>query len=149
MRDERRKPLAVGERVQVGGGYHMEPSWLAANESGYYGRVIELIPGQNEQPAVVVKLDDELVLPDGAGAVRDREVRGRFLVLDLRDVGADWGGARFTVHVEVCAERPPPRVWGDRPQGAWVESHAFCRRLGVSGPMPPVLPPIGDPSSWP
>ena len=116
--------LAVGDRVIVGGGYDMEPAWLASSESGYGGEVIEFIPGQNEQPAAVVALDEEVVLPNGAGAVRDQMVRGQYLVLELGQVGATSSTPRPRVHVELCAEAPPHVRWQDRPRGAWVESHA-------------------------
>jgi hypothetical protein len=31
--------LQVGDRVWVGAGYDMDPTWLAANPEGYKGRV--------------------------------------------------------------------------------------------------------------
>jgi hypothetical protein len=61
--------LQVGDRVRVYGGYDYQPEWLAANPEGYAGRVVEFIPGQNQLPAPVIELDEELVLPAGAGAV--------------------------------------------------------------------------------
>lgn len=114
----------VGDRVRLSGGYDMDPGWLAVDRAGYLGRVVAFIPGQNDQPAMVVELDQELVLPHGAGAVKDREVRGRFAVLELGHTGTDWATPRPRVHVELCADRPPPRPWSDRPRGAWIESHA-------------------------
>jgi hypothetical protein len=149
MKDERPQRLSIGDPVHVGGGYDMDPAWLAANPDGYDGTVVEIIPGQNEEPAVVVELERELVLPDGAGNVRGREVRGRFLVLELRNVGPTWAQPHLVVHVEVCVERPPPRRWSERPQGAWVESHASVSRRRPQRTMPAVLPPIGEPSPWP
>ena len=116
--------LAIGDRVIVDGGYDMEPAWLAASASGYAGSVIDFIPGQNDRPAAVIALDNELVLPNGAGAVRDREVRGRYIVLELGHVGTSWSTPRPRVHVELCVEAPPRVRWQDRPRGAWVESHA-------------------------
>ena len=116
--------LSIGDRVVVGGGYDMEPAWLAASASGYAGEVTDFIPGQNELPAAVIALDDELVLPNGAGAVDDQEVRGRYLVLELGHVGTSWSTSRPRVHVELCGEAPPHVRWQDRPRGIWVESHA-------------------------
>jgi hypothetical protein len=101
----------------------MAPAWLADHEDGCVGTVVEFIPGQNEQPAAVVELDDELVLPDGTGAVQAR-VAGRFLVLELAHVGTDWATARPRIHVELFEDRPEARRWQDRKRGAWVESHA-------------------------
>lgn len=103
--------LQVDERIVVYGGYDHEPEWLLANPSGYPGEVGEFIPGQNEQPAVVVARDEELVLPNGAGAVRGQLVCGKFVVLELGHVGTDWAMPPPRVHVELCEERPPPKRW--------------------------------------
>lgn len=119
--------LAVGDRVTVYGGYDMDPEWLADSASGYAGIVVEFIPGQNDRLAAVVELDAKLVLPDGAGAVKGMEVRGSFLVLELGHVGTTWATPTPRIHVELCADAPPPVRWQDRPQGAWVESHASYR----------------------
>lgn len=108
----------------VYGGYDYEPEWLAESPDGYAGRVVEFIPGQNEPPAPVVELDEEVVLPAGAGAVRSSEVRGRFLVLELGHEGTDWATPTPRIHVELCDFRPEVARWQDRRQGAWLESHA-------------------------
>jgi hypothetical protein len=120
------RTLQVGDRIWVGGGYDTNPDWMAARRDGggYPGTVIEFIPGQNDKPAPVVELDEELVLPNGAGAVEGREVRGRFLVLELGHVGTDWATHRPRTHVELCDFRPEPKRWQERQQGVWVESHA-------------------------
>ena len=113
----------------VGGGYDYEPEWLAANSEGYEGRVVAFIPGQNQQPAAVVELDEDLVLPNGAGAVQGREVRGRILVLELGHVGTDWCTPNPRIHVELCDFAPEEASWANRRQGAWVESHATYQKL--------------------
>ena len=122
--------LKVGDRVIVGGGYDYEAAWLAASAEGYSGRVTAFIPGQNEQPAAVVELDEELVLPNGAGAVEAGEVRGGFLVLELGHVGTDWSTPTPRIHVELCDFEPEEASWAERRQGAWVESHATYRVVG-------------------
>jgi hypothetical protein len=116
--------LEVGDQLVVGGGYDMNPGWLAVSEAGYQGRVVEFIPGQNATRAAVIELHEELVHPDGAGAVRGVEVRGDFLVLELGHSGADWSTPTPRVHVELCDFRPEAKRRQDRRQGAWVESHA-------------------------
>jgi hypothetical protein len=141
-------PLAVGDRVRVGGGYDMDPKWLAANPSGYEGEVVEFIPGQNENLAAVVELDHELVLPDGAGAAHSA-VRGSFLVLELGWVGTDWSTPSPRIHVELLVGRPEGDPFSDRQRGAWIESHASYWILRDRPPLPPSLPPIGEPSPWP
>ena len=119
--------MAVGDRVVVCGGYDMDPEWLAVSTTGYLGRVIAFIPGQNERRAAVVELDSELVLPEGAGALRGREARGGFLVLELGHVGTTWATPEPRIHVELCEAAPLPTRWQDRRRGTWVESHATYR----------------------
>jgi hypothetical protein len=119
--------LKIGDSVVVGGGYDHEPEWLAANPDGYAGRATSFIPGQNEQPAAVIQLEEELVLPNGAGAVRETEVRGCVLILELGHVGTDWTTPTPRVHVELCDFVPDAAPWAERRQGAWVESHATYR----------------------
>lgn len=122
------RALAIGDVVVVEGGYDFEPGWrLAGNDDGYRGRVAAFLPGQNEQPAAVVELDERLVLPHGAGAASGREVEGRFLVLALGHVGTDWATPRPRLHVELCDFEPEAAAWSERRQGAWVESHATYR----------------------
>ena len=141
--------IAVGGRIHVGGGYDMNPSWLAASVQGYDGTVIDLLPGRSEHPTIVVELDQELCLPDGAGEARGNEVRGRYLVLRLRYQGASWSEPSPIVQVVLCIDRPSSTPPQEGSPGVWVESHATVRRIRPEGPRPPALPPIGDPSPWP
>jgi hypothetical protein len=110
----------------VGGAYGFKPDWLVAagGRDGYFGTVIEFIPGQNANPAAVVELDEEIVLPEGVAPEARTEVRGTFLVLELAYRGTDWTTRPTRIHVELCDFRPGPKRWQDRRQGVWVESHA-------------------------
>jgi len=113
--------LDVDDRLRVFGGYDMDPAWLAPAPNGYVGAVIGFLPGHNEQPAALVELDEEAVIPE----LRDLgPVRGRYLVLELGHEGSDWSTPRPRTHVELCDFRPEAKPWKDRRQGAWVESHA-------------------------
>jgi hypothetical protein len=120
------RTLQVGDRVWVGGGYDSDPAWMAGagDDLGYRGTVLEFIPGQNLQPAAVIKLDDKIILPEGAGAARRQELRGTFLALELGHEGTDWATPRPRIHVELCDFRPDSRQWQERRKGVWVESHA-------------------------
>jgi hypothetical protein len=111
----------VGGPIKVSGGYDFEPEWLG-NRSHVTGVVAKWIPGQNTQPACVIRLDEPLT---ATGDVRGkRESRtGSHLVLELRYVGQDWNSSG-TVHVELCEKEPEDKPWADREVGAWVESHA-------------------------
>ena len=72
--------LKIGDRIQIGGGYDMEPQWLNKNQH-YTGVVKAFIPGQNDSPAAVVKLDEPITF---------EEIKGDIIVLELRYVGAKW-----------------------------------------------------------
>jgi hypothetical protein len=109
--------LTVGNRIWLHGGYDMEPKWLG-REKGYFGRVISFIPGQNDTPAVVVKLEKPITVNNLTGDV---------VVLELRYVGAEWKN-QATVHIELCAFMPEPKRWQEREGGIWIESHATCEK---------------------
>jgi len=110
--------LAVGDMIELAGGYDYDPAWLGGKPL-IRGRVMDLIPGQNSQPAVVVKLVEPLSVND---------VTGDIVILELRNAGAAWDAAG-TVHVELCDFYPAPQRWQDRQQGSWVESHASYKRV--------------------
>lgn len=96
----------------------MEPEWLAGGD-GYRGTVDRFIPGQNEKPAMVVRLDRPVTL---------KETTGQYLVLELRYTGAIWKNGE-TVHVELCAVDPEDKSWHERGRGVWVESNATVRAI--------------------
>ena len=110
--------LRVGDRVQLSGGYDMEPKWLNG-ETSRLATLLKFIPGQNETSAAVVELDTPISV-DG--------LTGRVLVLELRYKGASWGPSN-TVHIELCDFDPESKTWQQRKQGKWVESHANCIRI--------------------
>lgn len=109
--------LAVGDRVQVAGGYDMEPQWLGGRQY-YSGTVKAFIPGQNDTRAVVVALDEAAVFEN---------CLGKYLVLELRYTGDPWAETG-AVHVELCDFEPEAEAWQYRQQGKWVESHATYRK---------------------
>jgi len=95
----------------------MSPLWLGGQDS-HAGTVVDLIPGQNDQSAVLLKLDAPIAV-DG--------ISGDFLVLELRYVGQTWL-SKGTVHIELCDFEPERKRWQERRQGKWVESHATYER---------------------
>ena len=110
-----------GTRITVGGGYEYEPEWLSGRQT-VTGRVEKWIPGQNTQPACVVRLDEPLAATGEVKGKREQRTGG-FLVLELRYVGQVWEQSG-TVHVELCETEPEDKPWSEREVGAWVESHA-------------------------
>ena len=113
-REGRRLPdhdVRIGDRIRLFGGYD-DLSWLGGRND-VRGVVEDLVPGENDVPAAVVKLDEALHI---------RQTHGRWVVLHLRYVGATWQNVGI-VHVELLEARPPamPRY---RPTGAHIESHA-------------------------
>lgn len=110
--------LQEGDRIRVGGSYYHSSTWLPEGESRD-GTLAQFIPGQNESPAAVIRLD---------APITAEGVTGDILVLELRYVGANWNLTE-TVHVELCEFMPEPKSWQDRRRGKWVESHATYKRL--------------------
>jgi len=110
--------LKIGDRIQIGGGYDMEPKWLNEKEN-YTGVVKAFIPGQSESLAAVVELDEDIKFDD---------IVGNMIVLELRYVGAKWKKSEI-VHVELCDFIPEEKSWKDRRQGKWVESHALYKKI--------------------
>jgi len=110
--------LNIGDRIEVGGGYDMEPRWLNGKQH-YFGTVRKFIPGQNETPAAVIELDENISF---------EEITGKTLILELRYVGAKWKD-KETVHVELCDFEPEEKSWQDRKRGKWVESHASYKKI--------------------
>jgi hypothetical protein len=90
-------PTAFRPVTGLSGGYSFEPEWLAGKES-VSGVVIAFMPGQNDTPAAVIKLDRPMTFED---------VTGDILVLELRCVGAEWAPTGI-VHVELCDFMPVP-----------------------------------------
>jgi hypothetical protein len=110
--------LAVGDRLRLSGGYDFEPQWLGS-ASFLLGTLVDFIPGQNKQPAAVVKLDSPI------GAAGEKHT---IVVLELRYVGATWV-SEGVVHVELCERAPEAKAWSGRAKGRWVESHASYERV--------------------
>lgn len=112
--------LATNDRIWLSGGYD-DAKWLSGNE-GYFGTVISFIPGQNSEPAALIRLDRKITSDN---------VTGDILVLELRWIGAKWGD-QGVVHVELCDFMPEKITWKDRRQGKWVESHASYKKIKKS-----------------
>lgn len=110
--------LKEKDRIWLCGGYDMEPKWLSGNE-GYFGEVIIFIPGQNKEPAAVIKLEEAITVDN---------LTGDIVILELRYVGAKWKSEGI-VHIELCDSMPEAKPWQDREQGKWIESHASYKKV--------------------
>ena len=105
--------MKVGDIVKLYGGYDYDPKWLG-KEDHRLATVLKFIPGQNSEPAAVVKLSQPIAVDS---------VTGEVLVLELRHEGAKWF-KKGTVHIELCNFIPEDIRWQDRKQGLWVEAAA-------------------------
>ena len=109
------RPLQVGDKIELSGGYDYEPLFLKnPPASKRSGTIIQFIKGQNESPAAVVKLDQN---------VSGEKITGNIVVLELRHVGQTWQEPT-PVHIELCDFMPEDKTWKDRKQGEWVEAAA-------------------------
>jgi hypothetical protein len=109
------KRLRVGDRVRLYGGHAEQPKWLSGS-TGYRGECTAFIPGEQPQPAAVIRLDTPITF-DG--------VTGHFVALRLRYVGARWS-KQEVVHIELYTQ-PPSDVRDQAGRGLWIESHASYR----------------------
>ena len=105
--------MKVGDTIKLYGGYDYEPEWLGKKDH-QLATVIKFIPGQDSEPAAVVKLSQPITV---------ESVTGEILVLELRHEGAKWF-KKGTVHIELCNIIPDAVRWQDRKQGLWVEAAA-------------------------
>jgi len=104
--------VRIGDRVRLFGGYE-DTEWLRGHQD-VRGVVEDFIPGFDEVPLAVVKLDEPLAV---------RGTHRRWAVLQLRYVGATWQNVGI-VSVELVESRPPALAGSYRPTGTCVESHA-------------------------
>ena len=115
------KLFSLGNRIFITGGHSVVAEWLDGG-AGYAGSVFQYIPGQNVMDAMVVKLDERILLENG---------QGDYLVLELRYQNAGWE-QEATVHVELCDFIPEDKTWRKRKQGVWVEAAATLRLTEVA-----------------
>ncbi len=106
--------MKPGDRVFLSGGYDMEPEWLCGRR-GHRGVIERLLPGRNENSAVLVRLDEPIQV---------QGVLGQYIVMKLRYVGATWDADQATASVELCGMVPDANARKERRQGKLVESHA-------------------------
>jgi hypothetical protein len=112
----------LGARVRLSGGYDFEPKWLRGRDF-VDGTLERFIPGQNSEPAAVVRLDGPLTSELASGSVA---------VLELRHVRTTWHSDLIVVHVELCDFEVASESWKSRRRGNWVESHATFQVLSNS-----------------
>jgi hypothetical protein len=111
-------PLQVGDKIELSGGYDYDPLFLK-NPPGTKrtGTVIQFIKGQNDTPAAVVRLNEEIT---------GKEITGDIAVLELRYEGQTWKDPS-PVHIELCDFLPKDTIWKDRKQGEWIEAAATVK----------------------
>ena len=109
------RPLQVGDKIELSGGYDYDILYLKnPPASKRSGTVIQFIKGQNEEPAAVIKLDQK---------ISGEKITGDIVVLELRHEGQTWQEPT-PVHIELCDFMPENQTWKDRKQGEWVEAAA-------------------------
>ena len=87
------RPLQVGDKIKLSGGYDYDPFFLKNPlASSRSGTVIQFIKGQNKSLAAVVKLDEKM---------SGEKITGDIVVLELRWVGQTWQEPT-PVHIELC-----------------------------------------------
>ena len=113
-------PIKIGDTIKLSGGYDYDPLYLKTPVASFRtGTVIQFIKGQNESPAAVVKLDQE---------ISGEKITGDIVILELRLVGQTWKEPT-PVHIELCDFMPENKPWKERRQGEWVEAAASVTLL--------------------
>lgn len=112
------RPLDVGDRLRLSGGYQFEPAWLAGT-SHRDAAIIAFYNEAADRRAAIVKFDECLKVEAGVG---------EFAVLRLRYVGAQWTDEGY-VHIELCDFMPELKPDADRRQGILIETHASYRKI--------------------
>ncbi len=117
MKSDSIKTLIAGDRIQLSGGYDMDPLYLKDPPSGNRtGQVLKFIKGQNETQAAVVKLDYQ---------IKGEKVTGDIMILEPRYVGQNWQDDGLgPVHIELCDFIPDDIEWKNRRKGEWIEAAA-------------------------
>jgi hypothetical protein len=114
------KKLKIGNEIKLWGGYDYDPEFLKdPPHKARTGTVIKFIPTPSGNGAAVVKLDFPITC---------KEVTGDYLILTLRQEGQTWS-TEGPVHLELCDFLPEDKLFSDRKQGLWVESHAEIQIL--------------------
>lgn len=109
------KTLSLGDKIRFKGGYDIDPLYLRNPPNrDRIGTVIKTIPGQNQEDALVVKLDFPIT---------GKKMTGDILIVELRYEGQTWT-TDGPVHLELCNFMPEEKPWKNRKQGEWIESHA-------------------------
>jgi hypothetical protein len=109
-----KRPLKVGDKIQLFGGYDFDPIFLKNPPAEYrYGTVISFIKNDNRTNAVV-RLDQ---------AITGEEITGDILVLSLRYVDQTWQEPS-PVHIYLCNYLPRDN---EQVNGEWVEAAATLR----------------------
>lgn len=109
------RPLKVGDRIELSGGYDFDPDYLKfPPATKRIGTVIAFIEGQGEKPAAVVKLDEKIL---------GKVIKGDIVILEIRHSGETWQNP-LAVHIELCDFIPENKTWKNRKQGEWIEAAA-------------------------
>ena len=109
------KTLSIADRIKIHGGYDYDPEFLKEPpQKPRTGIVERFIPTPSGAGAAVVKLDFPITCKGTTGDI---------LVLTLRQEGQTWA-TEGPVHLELCDFEPENKLYNERKQGVWVESHA-------------------------
>jgi len=117
---EKRKPVEIGSRIELYGGYDNSPGYLKnPSAQSRTGTVIDFIKSERGDLSAVVKLDTTIV---------GDSISGNIAVLSTRNKGQDWT-SDGPVHIELCNFIPKSNENGKRQLGEWIEAAASYRLL--------------------
>jgi hypothetical protein len=111
---KKHKGIVIGDHLKLWGGYNGMSDWSRLAKH-IEGTVVNFIPSQNKGSAVVVKLDEQLVLKDATG---------NYVIMETRWQGQTWH-EYGPVHLELCNFLPDSLPFERRKKGVWIEA-ASC-----------------------
>lgn len=110
--------IQPGDRIKLSGGYSFEPEWLAGR-ANVNGEVAAFMPGQNDMPAAVIKLDE---------LINSEDVSAKLWFWNL-GMSARTGRRPALFMLSCATSCPSPRPGRIEEKEKWVESHATYERI--------------------
>jgi hypothetical protein len=117
--------IQPGDRIEIGGGYDMNPAWLKGRSIDYHAEVLRFLDNSDKNRSgegrlsAVVRFDEEIEFGG---------LQSRFGILDLRYVGQKWDDSGV-VHVELIKDEPVETIERQKKNSRWMESHASYKKI--------------------
>ena len=114
------KELAIGDRIELFGGYDYEPKYLTNPPANFKrGKVLSFIDSERGDKSAVVELEENII---------GDSITTNIIVIFTRYEGQDWS-TNGPVHIELYKEAPIYHFNMSEPKGEWIEVAASYKIL--------------------